>query len=369
MRRRTILFILAFSGFSLAGLASCSNFDYYAQCVSGHVDVMRRCRPIPQVIEDPDTRPELKKQLQTILEIRDFASRELRLPENGSYRSYADLERPYVVWNVVAAPEFSLEPLQWCFPVAGCVAYRGYFKREEAERFADGLRAAGHDVTVYGVAAYSTLNWFDDPVLNTFCNRPEPNLAGLIFHELAHQRLYVKGDSGFNEAFAKTVELEGVARWLASRGEGEGHGAYLAEFHREEQFIETVLEYREKLKELYARPLPFQQKRARKQEIYDEMRSAYDQLKSSWGGSHGYDRWFGEGLNNARLVSISTYRVLVPAFRELLGRAGGDLEAFYTEAAKLGKLPVDSRGEALDELTRAATLLPVGMLEGEPGPL
>ncbi len=271
-----------------------------------------------------------------------------------------------MVWNVVAAPEFSLEPEQWCFPVAGCVSYRGYFSRDGAEGFADGLRAKGMDVHVYGVAAYSTLNWFDDPVLNTFCHRPEPHLAGLIFHELAHQKLYVANDSSFNEAFAKTVELEGVHRWLRQRGNLEQEKEYFEDFAREEEFVALVLKTREQLSELYASPLDALRKRQEKQRVFNELRAEYRRLKASWGGYAGYDRWFDADLNNARLASISTYRTLVPAFRELLARNGGDLGRFYAEAEKIGKLPFGQRARATAELLEFKSVpAPVGRLERE----
>ncbi len=331
-------------------LSSCSNIKYYAQCVGGHLDLMRRCRPIPQVIEDATTPAELKTKLTTILEVREFASRELFLPENGSYKEYADLERPYVVWNVVAAPEFSLTPLKWCFPVAGCVSYRGYFSKEGAEAFAAGLRNQGHDVNLYGVEAYSTLNWFDDPVLNTFCGRTEPDIAGLIFHELAHQKLYIENDSSFNEAFAKTVELEGVNRWLSRQQDEAMRQAYLEVATREEEFIELVLRARQKLAELYSSSASVEQKRNDKSGIFEQLKGDYQVWKESWGGYPGYDHWFVANLNNAKMVSVSTYRSLVPAFRELLRQQSGDLEGFYRAAAEIGALNPQQRLAHLEQL-------------------
>ncbi|WP_305040966.1 aminopeptidase [Geoalkalibacter sp.] len=338
-------------------LGGCGDVGYYAQCVSGHVQLMSRTRPIPTLVADPDTPPDLRRRLELVTEIRDYASQVLLLPDNASYRSYADLERPYVVWNVVATPEFALEPITWCFPVAGCVPYRGYFKEESAKAFAERLSAAGHDVFVHGVPAYSTLKWFDDPVLNTFCNREETYLAALIFHELAHQQLYIKNDSSFNEAFAKTVELVGVERWLQTQGQGPRMEAYLAGLAREEQFIGLLLKVRGRLGEIYAQPLSEELKREKKHEVLRAFQTDYAALKESWGGFSGYDHWLKRSLNNAHFASISTYHTLVPAFRTLLARQNGDLSGFYAEARALALLPRDQRQQALAQLLRDAEQL------------
>jgi predicted aminopeptidase len=323
-------------------LSSCGNLGYYVQCATGHLGVMAKCSPIPEIIEDPETPPALKGQLQMVLAIRDFASTDLGLPDNGSYRSYGDLGRPYVLWNVVAAPEFSLEPVQWCFPVAGCVSYRGYFDRDEAERFADRLLREGKEVYLYGVPAYSTLNWFDDPVLNTFLDRSESHLAGMIFHELAHQQLYVKGDSPFNEAFATTVEMEGVRRWMKHAGNPAGMKEYEEYFLRNEAVRLILAEIRSELAYLYADSRPEAEMRREKETIIARGRERYKELRESWGGYRGYDD-FMSNLNNARLSSMSTYHDLVPAFQRLLYENEGRLGDFYSAAAKLGSLPSSER--------------------------
>jgi predicted aminopeptidase len=339
---------------ALLGAASCSEVGYYAQCVQGHLGLLARRQPIEAVLADPATAPRLREKLAAVLRIRDFASGELGLPENGSYRCYADLQRPDVVWNVVAAPEFSLLPKQWCFPVAGCVSYRGYYERADAERLAGELRAAGHDVDLYGVDAYSTLGWFDDPVLNTFVDRSEASLAALIFHELAHQRLYIDGDSAFNEAFASAVEQEGVARWLERQGRSQELAAWREGRRRETEFDSLLRATRQRLADLYAAPLSEEQKRAGKAHAFAELEQAYRRLKDEWGGYAGYDRWFEVPPNNARLASVGTYRDHLAAFGELLRRQGGDFPAFYRAAAELGRLPSTERLARLRELEGAA---------------
>lgn len=335
---------------SVLSLSSCADIGYYARATQGHFDILRARQPIPSLLCSDDTSPELRKSLQRVMDIRDFASRELKLPDNGSYRCYSDIKRPHVVWNVVATPEFALKPMTWCFPVAGCVSYRGFYSREEASAFADNLRGKGYDVYLYGVSAYSTLGWFDDPVLNTFLDRPEPDLAGLIFHELAHQRLYVKNDSAFNEGFAKTVELEGVTRWLDQHGGEEAVEGYLEEKRREEEWVDLIAKVQTKLKSLYASFTGEDEKRSGKERIFQEMREDYVRLKESWGGYTGYDRWFARDLNNAKLASIDTYRSFVPAFRRLLQNANGDMAAFYRETQNVGRLPGDQRVARMETL-------------------
>lgn len=332
-------------------LTACADFAYYMHCAGGHLEVMNRCRPIPDVMADANTSPEVRKKLETVLEIREFAVRELDLPQNGSYLSYGDLERPYVVWNVVAAGEFSLVPRQWCFPVAGCVTYRGYFAKENAEEFAADLRRRGLDVYVYGVEAYSTLNWFDDPVLNTFLELSEPALAGLIFHELSHQVVYADNDSRFNEAFATTVELEGVRRWLNDRGEAEKLGRLRTGLERQRQFLDLLGEIRGRLRHLYAAGGEKEELREKKRAILRSARDDYLALKAEWDGFDGFDKFFDGGLNNAKLVSVSTYQDLVPAFRRLLADLENDLPAFYREVGRLATLEPEERLRALGAQT------------------
>jgi len=281
------------------------------------------------------------------LRIRRFASRELGLPDNGSYKSYADLGRQYALWNVFAAPEFSLEPVNSCFVFVGCVSYRGYFSEADAQAEGAARRAQGYDVYVGGVPAYSTLGWFDDPVLNTFIQYPEAGLARLMFHELAHQVLYVKNDTRFNESFAATVEQAGVERWLAQNGSDRDRAVYGRLQRMRREFVALVVKYRAIVEQYYRQDLPVEEKRLGKARRFAEMEEEYRQLKASWGGFAGYDRWFAGKPNNATLASVALYTELVPAFQALLRRVGGDLPRFYAAAKGLAKLPKEERDARL----------------------
>lgn len=340
---------------SLLLLSACTDLSYCLQCVTGHLDVMAKTRPIAEILKDPQLPEQERQQLTKVLTIRDFAVNELGLPDNDSYRLYANIGRPYVVWNVVATPEFSLTPRQWCYPVVGCVAYRGYFDADKARQMRDELVAQGYDVDLYGVKAYSTLSWFNDPVLNTFLDGTDGQLASLIFHELAHQVVYVPDDCAFNEAFAKTVEMEGLRRWLrANSGDGEWQG-YLAGELRAEEFLAVLAQFREQLTTLYAQTLPDEEKRAAKQAILADLAAELRSRRDRWPNPAALDGWLERGLNNARLASIATYRERVPAFQGLLRQKGGNLQAFYAEAGKLAKLPAAERLARLREYGEAAT--------------
>ncbi len=328
---------------SAALLAGCSAAGYYGQSVWGGLQLLVKRRPIETVIAGRGAPPDLKARLRIALEIRDFASRELALPDNGSYRSYVDLGRPFAVWNVVAAPELSVVPLTWCFPIAGCVAYRGYFSEARAERFAAGLRAEGYDVDVAGVTAFSTLGWFADPVLNTFVDLPEPDLAGLIFHELAHQVAYAKDDTSFNESFATAVEAAGVARWLTRGGRDDLLAGYQTARRREEELVELIFGYRERLAAVYGEERPDAWKRERKREELAALRADYQALKARWGGYRGFDGWFERGFDNADLAAVGAYHTLVPAFEGLLARLDADLPRFYAEVRRIAALPPRER--------------------------
>lgn len=339
-------------------LAGCANFTYYVQSVRGQVDIWSRSRDIEAVIASPDTAELLRERLRTVLAIREYASDELGLPRNASYRSYANLERPYAVWNVFAAPEFSLQPRQWCFLFAGCVNYRGYFSRLAADSFAAQVAAEGFDVFVGGVPAYSLLGYLPDPVLNTFIHYAKPHLARLIFHELAHQVAYARDDTVFNESFAVTVEQEGARRWLARHGTQADATAYEAMTRRREGFLKLIETYRGRLDALYATPLAPEAMRARKAGLFGQMREDYRSLRESWGGFAGYDRWFAQEPNNALLVSVGIYTARVPAFQALLAREGGDLPRFYEATRKLARMGKRERIAALDELTPRTAALP-----------
>lgn len=330
-----------------AGLAGCGSVGYLAQSVRGHFALLHEARPVPAWLEDADTPQALRERLQLSQRIRDYASRELKLPDNGSYRRYADLKRPAAVWNVVAAPALSLQLKTWCFPVVGCVGYRGYFDREAAVAEARALQAEGYEVMVYGVPAYSSLGWFDDPLLNTFIHYPEGELARMIFHELAHQVAYASGDTTFNESFATAVERLGIERWMASQASEQARAEYAAYDARRQDFRALTMRYRDELRALYASALPDDEKRRRKEALFAQMRSEHQRLKAErWGGHAGYDAWF-ERANNASLGVLGAYNELVPGFERLFVAEGGDFERFYAAVRRLARAPQAERRAAL----------------------
>jgi predicted aminopeptidase len=323
---------------AVALIASLSGGCYLLQSAEGQLALMSKREPIGTVIDAPSTPAKLRAQLESVTAIRNFASHELGLPDNGSYRKYADIGRPYVVWNVVAAPEFSVEPKKWCFPIVGCVGYRGYFVEARARKFAAGLHAEGYDVVVGGVAAYSTLGHFDDPILSTMVSWNDVELASIIFHELTHQLLYVRNDASFNEALATTVEEEGVRRWLDSQGREKDLSDHLLQQKRYLEVIALMSTTRDDLRELYAAGLPPPLMRERKRRAFEALRESYAALRTQWGGHAPFDAWFAQDINNAHLASIATYFACVPGFERELKAAGGNLPAFYTRVRELAKL-------------------------------
>jgi predicted aminopeptidase len=323
---------------AIALIASLSGGCYLLQSAEGQLSLMSKREAIARVIDNPGTPPKLRAQLQSVTAIRDFASRELGLPDNGSYRKYADIGRAYVVWNVVAAPEFSVDAKKWCFPIVGCVAYRGYFVEARARRFAAGLHAQGFDVVVGGVAAYSTLGHFDDPILSTMVNWDDAELAAIIFHELTHQLLYVRNDASFNEALATTVEEEGVRRWLSSLGRERDLEEHLLQQKRYLQVIALMSGTREQLRLLYASGLPPPLMRERKRQAFEALRETYAALRAQWGGHAPFDAWFAQDINNAHLASIATYFACVPGFERELQAVGGNLPDFYRRVRELAKM-------------------------------
>ncbi len=328
--------------------SACSTVSYYSQAIGGHLRLMQSRESIDKLLASEDTDETLRQQLQTLVDARVYAVEELGLPNNDSYSTYAATGRDAVTWNVVAAEEFSLTPKVWCFPVAGCVSYRGYFDREDAQRYADTLSEKNFDVTIGGASAYSTLGWFDDPVLDTMLRGGDIRFVGTLFHELAHQVLYVKDDSNFNEAFATFVEQNGTRRWLRSRGESTRIGAYDAYLQRNKEFVELLQTTRAALETLYQQSLEESVKRDAKQAVFDDMRNNYAALKDSWDGYSGYDNWFSRDLNNARLLAVATYRRYVPAFAAIYVEAGEDLDAFYALAKKISELPSEERAMRME---------------------
>jgi len=328
LRRLWLLLLLA--------LAGCETISYYSQAIGGHLRLVSAARPIDAWLADPKTPPELRERLQLAARIRAFASSRLELPENGSYQSYADLDRPYVVWNVFAAGEFSVEAKQECFPFTGCVSYRGFYDEKDARRHAAKLRAEGYDVHVGGVPAYSTLGWFDDPLLSTFIRYPDTQLARLVFHELAHQVAYAKNDTTFNESFAVVVEEIGVRRWLEAEGRSAELESFRAAQARKRAFAARVKEARDRLAAAYAAGLP-------RGELLAAKRAEFERLRAQYGAIIPAEP------NNAFLVSIALYSELVPAFERVLAEQGGDLGRFYARVRALAALDKGGRVAALGE--------------------
>ncbi|MFI4923802.1 MAG: aminopeptidase [Vicinamibacteria bacterium] len=360
---RLRLLAAALGAFALAGCGA----DYYFQGASGQLDLIARAKPLNEVIgTTSDAR--LKERLERARAIRAYASHELGLPDNGSFTRYTDLGRPFVLWNVFAAPELSLKPREWCFPVAGCVNYRGYFDESEARAEAAGLRAQGYDVHVGGVPAYSTLGWFDDPLLSSFIRYPDLELARLVFHELAHQVAYAKDDSTFNESFAVAVEEAGLARWIASRPPAEA-AKLVADRDRGErlrgEFRRIVRTGKAALATAYASNADVETKRRAKRDAFEAMRVAYLEAKGAEPGLGAFDRWFagesGAGPNNASLVSMGLYSDGVPAFRVLLAQEDGDLPRFYARVRELAMMPRAERHAVLAAIATPALAAPGGL--------
>lgn len=364
MSRRWLV-SLSMAGLSIAGVvvlaattvcltSGCSTLGYYAQSVGGHLHMVRLARPVPDWLTDDGASAALKRKLELSQRIRDYAVSELKLPDNASYRRYADLKRPAAVWNVVAAPELSLTLKTWCFPIVGCVGYRGYFDRTEADAFAATLKAQDplEEVGVYGVPAYSTLgrlpgDWLADPLLNTFIAYPEGELARLIFHELAHQVAYASGDTEFNESFATTVERIGGQRWLADHASAQAREEYARFDARRQDFRALTMGYRARLETLYRSAADDDVKRAGKARLMTALQADYAAMKAErWAGFSGYDAWFARA-NNASFGVLAAYNALVPGFERLFEREGRDFGRFYAEVRRLAALPKAERRAAL----------------------
>ncbi|MDB5985320.1 MAG: aminopeptidase [Nevskia sp.] len=332
-------------------LSGCSTVSYYSQLARGEYQLLDARRPIAEVLADPKADPALKQRLQLAQTARAFASDTLKLPRNGSYTLYADLGRSSAMWNVFATPEFSLAAVTHCFPIAGCVAYRGYYSREAAQAEALRLKATGDDTAIGGVPAYSTLGWFDDPILNTMMGWNDDRLHSSIFHELAHQQLYVKGDTAFNESFATFVEQEGLRQWRTARGLPPQAGVADA---REQQFTRLILAVRERLAKLYASGLPVADMRAAKQAEIARLRADYRALRDTqWQGYSGYDAWVNADINNARLLPFGLYHGWVPAFTALYSQQHKDWAGFFAAAKVLARKTPTQRQQALEQLSKS----------------
>jgi predicted aminopeptidase len=335
-------------------LSGCADTRYVLQSVTGHWQMMQAAKPVAEWLQDDATPAALRQRLELAQRMRLFAVSELKLPDNASYQRYADLKRPAVVWNVVATSEFSLTLKTWCFPVMGCVGYRGYFKEAEARAFAETLKAEGLEVSVYGVPAYSTLGWLNwaggDPLLNTFLGYPEGELARMIFHEMAHQVLYVKDDTLFNESFATAVERLGGARWLAAHGSQTAKNDDVLRASRRREFRALCLATRQQLEAVYKENSPLEQdsraRAAMKKVVMESFKNDYSELKKSWAGYAGYDAWVA-GANNASFALQAAYDEWVPGFEALFDRNGQDWSRFYDAVKGLAKLPALERSSQL----------------------
>ncbi len=342
--------------------AGCSAVPYYTQAVSGEVSLLWSARPVADWLADPGTPAQLRERLQLAVRIRAFASHALALPDNRSYTRYADLRRSSAVWNVFATPPLSLTLKTWCYPIFGCAAYRGYFARADAQKLADALLAQGLDATVAPVPAFSTLGWFADPLLSTFVSWPEPELARLIFHELAHQVVYVRDDTRFNESFATAVEHAGLERWVAQRDDPVLRKQYAGYQAHRAGLLALVGQVRGELEQAFAADLPENQRRARKQAILAQLPERYRRMRDEqWQGFRGYDEFFLAPWNNARIAALAAYQDDVPAFEALLAREGGDLPRFFARVKELAALAPAAREQALQALAAPAAA------RGEPG--
>lgn len=344
MRRLLLSVVLA----AVVVVQGCANLAYYSQSINGHLNLVSAAKPVDRLLKEPSQPPAARQQLELARDIRQFATERLALPDNRSYRSYVDTGREYVTWAVFAAPELSLNVKTWCFPVVGCVPYRGYFSQEAARAFAERVRAEGYDVYVGGVPAYSTLGWFNDPLLNTMFLRGESYLAGVVFHELSHQRVYIRDDTRFNEAFAVAVERAGTTEWLLERAEPDELAHYRASQKRERDFLTLIAATRNELQRIYTSQASDDAKRTAKAAAIDDLRARYERMKTDrWNGYAGYDQWFAAPINNAKLATVAVYNDLVPAFTRLLQICGGNYERFYRAVERLGKRNIRERAEAL----------------------
>jgi predicted aminopeptidase len=353
---------------ALAVVSGCQTVTFYSQAAKGQYQIFAHEKPIDELLADTNTPAELKARFVLLESLRSFAKANLALPVDDHYRKYVDVHRPFVVWNVEAAPEFSMQPKTWWYPLVGSLEYRGYFSKAGATNYAAFLRRKGYDVMVGGVEAYSTLGWFKDPILNTFIFDADADLAETIFHELGHQRVFARGDTDFNEAFATSVGQEGARRWLRASGNTNVYEKYVAEIQHTSEYALLIKQYRRRLEALYGdkedeegrvnatnqkSAVPPEQLRREKEQILDELKRDFSVMRTHWSEDSQYDDWFAQRLNNASLNSVAAYYGLVPAFENLLQLNGGDLEKFYNEVERLSKMSKKQRHEWLVTLSAA----------------
>jgi predicted aminopeptidase len=334
--------------FCALALSGCETLRYYGQAAQGQYSILNKRQPISEIIADPESPEFLRERLAFILAVRRFAETELHLPVKNNYLTYVDLQRPYVVWNVFATPEFSLVPDTWCYPLVGCAAYRGYFSEKNAQEYAEELTKQGQDVYVGGVTAYSTLGWFDDPVLSTFIQYSKASSAALIFHELAHQILYVRDDTVFNESFATTVEQEGLHRWQLTSEASHLYNDYLLQYRHRQEFIQLIMKYRKVLELLYQTDASAPDKRQKKASIFSELREEFNRRKADGTDWAAYDHWMYQQLNNAKISTVVAYHNFVPAFQKILAEKEGDLSQFYIACRELAQKQKDERDRILN---------------------
>ncbi len=340
---------------ALVALPGCQALSWYGQLARGQAAILLARRDVDAVLADPGTPPDLRDRIGYTREVLKFAGERLHLPATGQYDHYADLGRPYAIWALFAAPEFSLEPVEWCYPVAGCASYRGYFSTVMADREAARLQSSGHDTWVGGIRAYSTLGWFRDPLLNTFIHDDDAALAALLFHELAHVRLYVPGDTTFNESFASVVEREGLRLWTRRREQPDAYAAYLESRRLEGLFGTLVDAAMTRLERLYASGGDSVRLRREKAAAIDALRARYRELADREPGMGRYADWFAGPINNARLGTVRTYNRWITAFEQLLQDSAGDFAVFLTRCEALAALEPEARRAALEALEARST--------------
>lgn len=326
--------------------SGCSSLSYYSQAIGGHFDLLSRKQPIDELLKDETTPAVLKQKLSLALEARAFATAQIGLPDNDSYKTYADLERPFAVWNVIATPPYAVETKKWCFLIVGCLSYRGYFDKAEAQALAAQLKDQGMDVIVSGAAAYSTLGWMDDPLLNTIVVRSESSMVGIIFHELAHQVVYVDGDSAFNEAFATAVEDEGLRRWFTAQNNEAAYAEYRQKKTQQQMIFQKLQATREQLAAAYSLDISDSEKQKQKQQLFADLKQWYQAWRQTQ-TYDGFDDWMSKDLNNAHLALIATYQEMVPDFLSALQSVDGDMKSFYELVQTIGDSDHDERRRQL----------------------
>ncbi|MFA0810474.1 aminopeptidase [Microbulbifer epialgicus] len=332
-------------------LCGCETVGYYAQAAAGQWRILSARQPIEKVVQEPDTDEKLRRQLMLVQEIRAYAAQQLDLPVGEAYSSYVQLEDQYPIWNVLAAPEFSLTPKRWCYPVAGCASYRGYFRKSAAIAKANSLRAQGYDIYLGPVPAYSTLGWFDDPVLSSFVNWPPERLAGLLFHELAHRRVYISGDTQFNESFATAVSEIALPGWLASQGLTGSATQARAETMAVRQLMNMA---RKQLKPIYNSSESDSLKLEQKNLVLARLRQCYRKISEDWPNPTRYQAYI-EKANNATLALVAEYESLVPAFKQLYLESDS-WEAFYNATQWVGEMDKNDREQKLHQLSEEYSL-------------